>query len=91
MDELKAIEKLAQYAQAEPSPAGSVCFSVMHRIQNTRPVKAIGLSAFAAVAAVAAMLVLAIGIYCMLNTGVVEPSAPSMQELMPNTQLGAMW
>ena len=93
MDELNAIQKLADLAQGETAPDANVSFAVMGKIRNARPGKAPGLSAFATVAALAAMLVLAVGIYCMLTAGSLDPNqAPSMQEILPDSpQLGAIW
>jgi len=85
MDELRAIEKLAEAARKEQPPVGPVGTAVMARITAARRARLRTLSLFAAASAVAASLVLIFGL--LLGNGSADP----LTQLCLSFEVTTLW
>ncbi len=94
MDELKAIEKLVERAKLEPADVPSVADGILERMHHSPPRRITPLSVLAAASAVAATIVLAMGLYFwMASPGpLTEMAAPDpLTELYTPVQVGGLW
>jgi len=85
MDELEAIEALARQARLEEPSVGSVRSRVMSHLRPPRTVRVGPLSLFAAASALAASIVLAVGMWLWLT------GSDPMAELCAPVQVGLLW
>ena len=93
MDNLNSIDALAKLASTEITPDTHVSFTIKSSIANIRPTQTSKLSVFAKYSAIAAMLILAIGLmFWFTSSGSTEIANPEMTELFYDTeQIGALW
>ncbi len=85
MDELKAIEKLVERAKLEPVDVPSVADGILERMHHSPPRRITPLSVLAVASAVAATIVLAMGLYFWM-------AAPDpLTELYAPVQVGGLW